>query len=101
MMIGSEFVAPALMVVGAAAVAVFSRRLGPFFHHKSARSDFPRHLGTLMLNPKCSVAMVQAGEETLLLGLTASSVTLLTKLPSTPQDTHETKKEASEEIRLQ
>ena len=101
MMIGSEFAAPALMVVGAAAVAVFSRRLGPFFNHKSGRSDFPRHLGTLMLNPKCSVAMVQAGEETLLLGLTASSVTLLTKLPSTPQESHETKKEPSEEIRLQ
>jgi flagellar biogenesis protein FliO len=54
-----------------------------------------------MLNPKCSVAMVQAGEETLLLGLTASSVTLLTKVPATAQDTHESKKEAAEEIRLQ
>jgi len=89
------------MVVGAAAVALFSRRLGPFFQHRSARSDFPRHLGTLMLNPKCSVALVQAGEETLLLGVTASSVTLLAKLPPAPPEMAAGEKEAGEEIGLQ
>jgi flagellar biogenesis protein FliO len=100
-MLGSEFATPALMVVGAAAVALFSRRLGPFFQHRSGRSDFPRHLGSLMLNPKCSVAVVQAGEETLLLGVTASSVTLLTKLPPAPPELPQERKETSEEVRLQ
>jgi flagellar biogenesis protein FliO len=100
-MLGSEFAAPALMVVGAAAVALFSRRLGPFFQHRSGRSDFPRHLGSLMLNPKCSVAVVQAGEETLLLGVTASSVTLLAKLQPAPPELPQDRKEAGEEVRLQ
>ncbi|HEY2990909.1 MAG TPA: flagellar biosynthetic protein FliO [Candidatus Binatia bacterium] len=105
-MIGSEFATPALMVAGAVAVAVFSRHLRPFFQQKSGRQDFPRHLGTLMLNPKCSVALVQAGEERLLLGLTASNVTLLTKLgpvaeEARPQAEKEPNKESNEEIRLQ
>jgi len=81
-MIGSDMATPALMVVGAALVALFSRRLGAFFHPKAERRNLPRHLGSLMLNPKCSVAMVQAGNETLLLGVTATSVTLLTKVPN-------------------
>lgn len=89
------------MVVGAAAVALCSRRLGPFFQHRSGRSGFPRHLGSLMLNPKCSVAVVQAGEETLLLGVTASSVTLLAKLPPAPPEPPQDRKEAGEEVRLQ
>jgi flagellar biogenesis protein FliO len=100
-MLGSELATPALMVVGAAAVALFSRRLGPFFQHRSGRSDFPRHLGSLMLNPKCSVAVVQAGAETLLLGVTASSVTLLTKLPAAPAEPPPDRKETGEEVRLQ
>jgi len=105
-MMGSEFATPALMVVGAAAVAIFSRRLRPFFQQKSGRRDFPQHLGTLMLNPKCSVALVQAGEERLLLGVTASTVTLLTKLgpvaeQARPQTKTEANKESNEEIRLQ
>jgi flagellar biogenesis protein FliO len=81
-MIGSDLATPALMVVGTAAVVLFSRRLGSFFHPKAERRSLPRHLGSLMLNPKCSVALVQAGSETLLLGVTATSVTLLTRLPN-------------------
>jgi flagellar biogenesis protein FliO len=81
-MIGSDMATPALMVVGAAVVALFSRRLGSLFHPKAERRNLPRHLGSLMLNPKCSVALVQAGSETLLLGVTATSVTLLTKVPN-------------------
>ncbi|HTM08478.1 MAG TPA: flagellar biosynthetic protein FliO [Verrucomicrobiae bacterium] len=81
-MFGSELATPALIAVGAAVVALFSRRLGSFFQPKATRRDFPRHLGSLMLNPKCSVALVQAGPQTLLLGVTASSVTLLAKLPA-------------------
>jgi|GEM_PF-3245635 flagellar biogenesis protein FliO len=77
----SELATPALMVVGAAVVALFARRVGSFFQPKAGRRDLPRHLGSLMLNPKCSVALVQAGSETLLLGVTAASVTLLAKLP--------------------
>lgn len=81
-MIGSDMATPALMVVGAAVVALFSRRLGSLFQPKAERRNLPRHLGSLMLNPKCSVALVQAGGETLLLGVTAASVTLLAKLPN-------------------
>ena len=92
-MLGSDLATPALMVVGAAVVALFSRRLGSFFQPKAARRDFPRHLGSLMLNPKCSVALVQAGPHTLLLGVTASSVTLLAKLPAVD----ETAAEASDD----
>jgi flagellar biogenesis protein FliO len=36
-------------------------------------------LGMLTLTPQCSVAVVRAGRETLVLGLTPHSVTLLTK----------------------
>src|SRR5258705_1542437 len=88
-MIGSELATPALMVVGAAVVALFARRLGPLFQKKSARSDFPRHLGTLMLNPKCSVALVEAGGQTLLTGVTAASVTLLAKLAPAAQQSEQ------------
>jgi flagellar biogenesis protein FliO len=100
-MFGSEFAAPVLMVIGAAAVALFSRRVGPFFRQRSVRRGLPRHLGTLMLNPKCSVALVQAGPQTLLLGLTAASVTLLAKLPPIAEEARESEKETDEEIRLQ
>jgi flagellar biogenesis protein FliO len=54
-----------------------------------------------MLNPKCSVALVQAGEETLLLGVTASSVTLLTKLPAITEQTAAEESADGEEGRLQ
>jgi len=100
-MIGSDLATPALMVVGAAVVALFSRRLGSFFQPKAARRELPRHIGSLMSNPKCSVALVQAGEETLLLGVTASSVTLLTKLAATSEATAEEVSADSQEGRLQ
>jgi flagellar biogenesis protein FliO len=99
--IGSDLATPALMVVGAAAVALFSRRIGSFFQPKAARRELPRHLGSVMLNPKCSVALVQAGEETLLLGVTASSVTLLTKLPAITEQTAAEESADGEEGRLQ
>jgi flagellar biogenesis protein FliO len=99
---GSGFATLVLMVLGAVVVAVFSKRLRPFFNARPGRRDLPRHLGTLMLNPKCSVAMIQAGQQTLLLGLTASNVTLLAKLPPLPEAQPEIKDEAAdEELRLQ
>ena len=98
---GSGFATLVLMVLGAVVVAVFSKRLRPFFNARPGRRDLPRHLGTLMLNPKCSVAMIQAGQQTLLLGLTASNVTLLARLPP-PEPPPEIKDEAAdEELRLQ
>lgn len=36
-------------------------------------------LGVLTLTPQCSVAVIRAGRETLVLGLTPQTVTLLTK----------------------
>jgi flagellar biogenesis protein FliO len=99
---GSGFATLVLMVLGAVVVAVFSKRLRPFFNARPGRRDLPRHLGTLMLNPKCSVAMIQAGQQTLLLGLTAANVTLLAKLPPMPEAPPESREEAADELlRLQ
>jgi flagellar biogenesis protein FliO len=100
-MFGSEYAAPVLMVIGAAAVALFSRRVGPLLQKRSAKRGLPRHLGTLMLNPKCSVALIEAGRQTLLVGLTASSVTLLAKLPPLEDEPRENEAEADAEVRLQ
>lgn len=99
-MFGSELAMPALLVAGAAAIAMFSRRFGGFFQPRAARRGLPRHLGTLMLNPKCSVALVEAGKQTLLLGVTASSVTLLARLPAAEGDAGAGEEEIAEE-RLQ
>jgi flagellar biogenesis protein FliO len=98
-MIGSDIATPALMVVGAGVVALFARRLGSLFHPKAQRHNLPRHLGSLVLNPKCSVALVQAGSETLLLGVTATTVTLLTRLANSEAPAEDSA--ATEDSRLQ
>jgi flagellar biogenesis protein FliO len=70
----------ALLLISAASLWLIARRLLPLCG-QSQRPESPlRHLGTLPLTPPCSVALVRAGQETLVLGLTSQSVTLLTKI---------------------
>jgi flagellar biogenesis protein FliO len=51
----------------------------PFAARRSVVSATPQHLETLPLTTQSSVALVRVYNETLVLGITAQSVTLLTK----------------------
>lgn len=68
-----------LILVSLAGTAFLIRRFLPHLSGRSlARGDL-QPLALLTLTPQCSVALVQAGQETLVLGLTSHAVTLLTK----------------------
>ncbi len=58
-------------------LAYAARRFLPLLREKCRSRGILRHHGTLALTSQCSVALVQAGQETLILGLTPNSVTLL------------------------
>ena len=51
----------------------------PFASHRSTAGAALQHLGTLPLSTQSSLALVRVYNETLVLGITAHSVTLLTK----------------------
>jgi flagellar biogenesis protein FliO len=68
-----------LLVAGIVGVALLARRFLPLLGQKYRPEGTLQHLGLLALTPQCSVALVRAGQETLILGLTPHSVTLLTK----------------------
>ncbi len=67
-----------LMALGGLVMVV--GRLLPLFPKGRAFSAPLRHLGTLPLTSQCSVALVQIGRETWVLGLAPSAVTLLAKV---------------------
>ena len=75
-----------LLVIAGVGLAAIAYRLLPAAARRY-RADGPlRHLGTLPLSAQCSIALVRAGKETLVLGLTHNAVTLLAKAPPEPAD---------------
>lgn len=75
-MIGTLF----LLLAGVVGVAILARRFLPLNGQRNPRQGPLQPLGLLALTPQCSVALVQAGQDTLVLGLTPQTVTLLTKV---------------------
>ena len=57
----------------------FLRRLAPHIMQRYQTAEALQHLGLLTLTPQCSVALVRARQDILVLGLTPQTVTLLTK----------------------
>jgi flagellar biogenesis protein FliO len=75
-----QFVGPLVLVLaGMIAVAILARRFLPTLGRPYRAEGSLQRLGLLALTPQCSVALVRAGQDTLVLGLTPQSVTLLTK----------------------
>jgi flagellar biogenesis protein FliO len=77
---GSMMSALALVVATVFGVALLVRYFLPVFAQRSGGEGPLQRLGLLALTPQCSVALVRVGQETLVLGLTAHSMTLLTKI---------------------
>ena len=76
-----------LLVIGGVAFA--ARRFAPFLKTRHRPGNPLQHISTLALTPHCSIALVRAGQDDLLLGLTAQSLTLLTKTsPTSPSRLH-------------
>ncbi len=59
---------------------ILLRRLLPLLGQQRRVEGVLRPLGLVTLTPQCSVALVQAGRATLVLGLTTQAVTLLAKI---------------------
>lgn len=78
--LGSVMSALALVMAAVFGAALLVRRLLPIFAQHSHGEGPLQRLGMLALTPQCSVAVVRVGQETLVLGLTAHSMTLLTKI---------------------
>lgn len=70
----------ALLLVSAVVCGLVVRRYRQWSGGGAAVGSTLQHLGTLALTPPCSLALVRVGHETLVLGLTSQSVTLLTTL---------------------
>jgi len=66
------------LLAGGYVIQKFVLQLGQRFR----AAEYIKPLGLLTLTPQCSVAVVRAGRETLVLGLTPHAVTLLTKTPA-------------------
>jgi flagellar biosynthetic protein FliO len=77
--LGSMISALALVIAAIFGIALLVRRFLPVFAQRSHGEGPLQRLGMLALTPQCSVALVRVGQETLVLGLTTHSVTLLTK----------------------
>ncbi len=73
----NEIIYLSLFIVFILGLAYAARRFLPLLRDKYRSRGILRHHGTLALTSQCSVALVQAGRETLILGLTPNSVTLL------------------------
>lgn len=72
-----------LLFLGGLAFAV--RRFAPLLKTQPRPGNPLTHISTLALTPQCSVAVVRAGDEDLVLGLTAQNITLLAKAaPAVP-----------------
>lgn len=75
----NEMLSLSLVIAGMVGLAFVVRRYLPLLG-KNFRPRGPlKQIGILALTPQCSVALVQVGEETLVLGLTPHNVTLLAK----------------------
>ncbi len=66
-------------LVGPARLCAIFRRLFPRLHRHSAFDGALEHLGSLALTAHSSLALVRLYKETLLLGITPQSITLLSK----------------------
>jgi flagellar biogenesis protein FliO len=60
-------------------IALLARRFMPQLVQRYQPGGALQQLGLLTLTPHCSVALIRAGQETLVLGLTPQAVTLLAK----------------------
>jgi flagellar biogenesis protein FliO len=65
--------------VGLAGLGAFFRRVFPTLGRRSAFGGALEHLGSLPLTAHSSLALVRLYKETLLLGITPQSITLLSK----------------------
>lgn len=61
-------------------------RLIPSLGRRASAGGALEHLGALPLTTQCSLALIRLHDETLLLGITAQSVTLLTRRRETEID---------------
>ncbi|MCS6924372.1 MAG: flagellar biosynthetic protein FliO [Candidatus Binatia bacterium] len=77
---GQTIASVALLLMSVVACGLVVRRCRQWSGRGAAVGHSLQHLGTVALTPSCSVALVQVGRETLVLGLTSQSVTLLTTL---------------------
>src|ERR1043166_6590653 len=68
-----------LLLVGLLAGIYVIQKCLPQLGQRFRAGEHIQSLGLLTLTPQCSVAVVRAGRETLVLGLTPHAVTLLTK----------------------
>ncbi len=75
----NEILSISILVAGMGGLAFAAHRFLPALKQKYRSRGPLKHLGILALTPQCSVALVQTGEETLVLGLTPHAVTLLAK----------------------
>ncbi len=66
-------------LVGLARLGAVFRRVFPSLRHRSALDGALEHLGSLPLTPHSSLALVRLYKDTLLLGITPQSITLLSK----------------------
>src|SRR5215471_4784562 len=71
----------ALLVTGLIAGAYAIQKLAPKLGRRFLAAGQLQPLGFLTLTPQCSVAVVRVGRETLVLGLTPHTVTLLSRTP--------------------
>jgi flagellar biogenesis protein FliO len=71
----------ALVVGGLILAGIIAVRVAPLLAQKGRTDRLLKHLGTLSLTPQCSVALVRVGRETLVLGVTPQSVSLLARAP--------------------
>jgi flagellar biogenesis protein FliO len=69
----------ALVVGGLVLAGTIAVRVLPLLTQKGRTDRLLKHLGTLSLTPQCSVALVRVGGETLVLGVTPQSVSLLAR----------------------
>src|SRR5258705_6640635 len=68
-----------LLLVGLLAGIYVIQKFIPHLGQRLRAAEHIKPLGLLTLTPQCSVAVIRAGRETLVLGLTPHAVTLLTK----------------------
>ncbi|MBI4522662.1 MAG: flagellar biosynthetic protein FliO [Deltaproteobacteria bacterium] len=78
-MIPSEWIPVSVVTGGLILLGIVAHRMLPFLNERRRTSHHLKHLGTLPLTPHCCVAIVQVGRETLILGIAAQSISLLSK----------------------
>jgi flagellar biogenesis protein FliO len=92
---------PVIPVTGLGILIEFVRRLVPAFRQRAAAGGALEHLTSLPLTAQASLALVRLHKETLLLGITPQSITLLTKAeepeaaPRTPSESPAARGESS------